>query len=79
MNSIIVRVVGHPEKTLRFYPMASSGEIKNGVCFENGKTGGWIISYTDFLKIVKLAEKERAQHGHEPDKGVLAANKSQGA
>lgn len=60
-NQIKVKVFGHPETTLTFYPKRSIGGIHDGVAFENGNTGGWVIAYSDFLEMVKLAQQHHAQ------------------
>lgn len=65
-KQIKVKVAGHPESTLTFYPKASTGGIRDGVAFENGNTGGWVIAYSDFLKMVELAKQHHAQQGVEP-------------
>jgi len=51
---------GHTEEDLWFSPGISlCGQITDGVCFENGNEGGWIVDFRDLRKMFELAAERR--------------------
>jgi hypothetical protein len=55
----VVPVAGHT-KPLYFAPgIYSCGKITNGVAFEFGDEGGWIVALDDLQKIIDLAIQHR--------------------
>jgi hypothetical protein len=65
MDKVIVKVVGHTNSKLEFYPSSRCGEIKDGVAFAHAGEGGWVISFTDFKKMYHAAIKARHKEPHE--------------
>jgi len=73
-KTITVKTVGDTEKTLTVYPVSKCGRITDGVALENGNTGGWVISYTDFLKIERLVKRARRSRLAQPNSRINADN-----
>ena len=57
----VMPVAGHSQVlTYRVEP-STCGNIKNGVSFEFGNEGGWVIDLDDIKELVRLADESRAQ------------------
>lgn len=55
-----VKTAGH-ELSLKCVGLKSQcGKITNGIAFEFGRQGSWIVDWKDLEKIVKAAEKVRS-------------------
>jgi hypothetical protein len=52
-NYIVVKTAGHPKATLGFWPRSACGEILDGVGFNHGGEGGWVISFKDLERLYK--------------------------
>jgi hypothetical protein len=60
-SSYVVPVAGHSEP-LYFEPgIHRCGEIHNGVAFEFGRGGSWVIDLDTLRAMVDMAEEERAR------------------
>jgi hypothetical protein len=56
---MVVKVEGHPNSKLEFYPISACGGIKDGVGFAHAGEGGWVISFVNLKKMYQAAVKVR--------------------
>lgn len=56
----VVAVAGHTHPLRFFEGPACCGKITDGVAFEFGNQGGWVIDLAELKKLVRMAEEKRA-------------------
>lgn len=60
-GNYITESQGHTNETFRFNPGVSRcGGIHDGVTFEHGNEGGWVVSFAALEQMYLLAKERRA-------------------